>query len=285
MNAPADMTKMNGLGNTIIVADMRGRQDRVTPLAARALAQADITSYDQIMAVYDPRSPDTDFFIEIWNRDGSQAQACGNGTRCVVAWLHEQGQGECFSLETVGGIVRAWRLYNGLVTVDMGIPRCQWQAIPLAAAVKDTNHVALQCGPLADASVVSMGNPHAVFFVDKNVNDDNLAQYGSALECDPLFPERANISIARVTSPTHLELRTWERGAGLTRACGTAACASVVAACRRGLTQRQVTVTLPGGDLDIIWDENDHILMTGPAEYEFSGRFDPATGQYFGGGR
>jgi len=280
MNIPAAMTKMNGLGNKIIVADMRGRNDRITSEAARTLAQTDETSFDQIMAIHDSRHKSTNYFIEIWNSDGSLAKACGNGARCVAEWLYNKEKCNHFTFDTAGGIVHAQRLPNGLVSVDMGKPRCQWTEIPLATAVEDTNHVALQCGPLADAVVVSMGNPHAIFFVESSVTDYNLEDYGPKLEHNPLFPERANISIAHVTSRKSLDLRTWERGAGLTHACGTAACASVVAACRQNLTDRQVMVTLPGGKLSIIWEKNDHVLLTGPTEYEFSGLFDPETGRY-----
>lgn len=280
MNAPATMTKMNGSGNEIIIADMRGRNDRIMAEAVRTLAETRETSFDQIMAIHDSRRSDTDYSIDIWNSDGSQAKACGNGTRCVTEWLYNREQRNHFTFDTAGGIVHAQRLQNGLVSVDMGKPHFKWQEIPLAKAVEDIDHVALQCGPLNDASVLSMGNPHAIFFVGDNVADYKLEEYGPRLEHDPLFPERANISIAHVTSATSLDLRTWERGAGLTRACGTAACASVVAACRRGLTENEVRVTLPGGSLSIIWEKNDHVLLIGPTEYEFSGLFDPATGQY-----
>lgn len=285
---PAAMAKMNGLGNKIIVADMRGRSDRITPAAARALAQAQETCFDQIMAIHDPRREGADYALEIWNRDGSHAKACGNGTRCVVEWLYShcggplsgQQKRSAYVFDTAGGMVGAQRLQNGLVSVDMGKPRCSWQDIPLTRAIEDTGHAALSYGPLGDAFLVSMGNPHAVFFVKNDVAAYRIEDYGPKLEHHPLFPERANISIARVTSADSLDLRTWERGAGLTCACGTAACASVVAAHCRGLTGRQVTVTLPGGKLAISWQKNDHVLMSGPTEYEFSGCFDPATGRY-----
>lgn len=280
MNAPVAMTKMNGSGNRIIVADMRGRNDRITSEAARVLAATDETGFDQIMAIHDSQHDNADYTIEILNSDGSLAGACGNGTRCVTEWLCKKEKRNCFTFDTAGGIIHAQQLQNGLVSVDMGGPRCKWQDIPLASAIEDTSHVALRCGPLADASVVSMGNPHAIFFVTDNVMDYSLEDYGPKLEHDPLFPERANISIARITSGTSLELRTWERGAGLTPACGTAACASVVAACRRSLNDRQAMVTLPGGRLSISWKKNDHVLLTGPTEYEFSGLLDPASGRY-----
>lgn len=280
MRTTADMIKMNGLGNKIIVADMRARHDHIQPAAAIALAGGKDTAFDQIMAVYDTTNSDYDNYIEIWNSDGSKAQACGNGTRCVVEWLFSQTGKTTFVFETDGGIVQAVRLHDGLVAVDMGVPRLDASDIPTSRPLADTNHVDLSCGPLKDANLVSMGNPHAIFFVDEDVWGYALEDYGPKLEHDALFPERANISIAHITSSTSLDLRTWERGAGLTLACGTGACASVVAACRRGLTGNSVTVTLPGGTLEIEWRKDGHIIMTGSTEYEFSGHFDPENGSF-----
>ncbi|RCL02369.1 MAG: diaminopimelate epimerase [Candidatus Tokpelaia sp. JSC189] len=280
MNIPLNMTKMNGLGNEIIVADMRGRNDHITSEAVQTLAQISEISFDQIMAIYDSQSSNTDYFIEIWNRDASRAKACGNGMRCVTEWLHRKEKHNYFAFDTVSGIVYAQRLQNGLVSIDMGKPNFKWQEIPLIKTVEDIDHVTLQCGPLNKASVLSMGNPHAIFFVENNVESYKLVKYGPRLEHNLLFPEGANISIAHVTSETSLDLRTWERGAGLTRACGTAACASVVAACRRGLTKNEVWVTLPGGTLFITWKKDGHVMLVGTTKYEFSGLFDPLTGQY-----
>lgn len=272
--------KMNGLGNEIIVADMRGAKQNITPQAAITLAKNTDTAFDQIMAVHNALAPDADYHIEIWNADGSKAQACGNGTRCVVEWLFEQNLGNHFKLDTASGIIEAKRLDNGLVSVDMGVPRLAWNEIPISVAIPDTNHADISNGPLHDASLISMGNPHAIYFVGKDINDIALEKYGSELEHNPFFPERCNISIAHVTSRKTLVLRTWERGAGLTRACGTAACAATVAACRRGLTERTLTVELPGGKLQIEWRNDNHIIMTGATEFEFSGSFDPLTGDY-----
>ncbi len=272
--------KMNGLGNEIIVADMREAQTDITPKAAIALAKKSDTAFDQIMAVHKPTKSGSDYHIIIWNSDGSKAQACGNGTRCVVEWLYKQNLGDNFKLDTAAGIVRAKRRENGLVSVDMGIPHLEWQEIPVSHTIADTNHADIGRGLLRDASLVSMGNPHAIFFVGDDIENIALDKYGPELEHDPFFPERCNISIAHVTSPTSLTLRTWERGAGLTRACGTASCAATVAASRRSLTKRHVTVTLPGGKLDILWDKDNHIIMTGPTEFEFSGEFDPVSGEH-----
>lgn len=280
MNIMIPFIKMNGLGNKIIVADMRQADENITPNAAIALAKDTQTAFDQIMAVHMPKNAQTNFLIEIWNADGSMAQACGNGTRCVVEWLYSQNLGNRFIFETKGGIVHAERLESGLVSVDMGVPRLEWKDIPVSREIANTNHVEIGTGALSDASLVSMGNPHAIFFVGSDIQEIALERYGPILEHDALFPERCNISIAEVTSLTSLTLRTWERGAGLTRACGTAACASVVSACLRNLTARHITVTVPGGDLDIEWQDNDHIIMTGPTEFEFYGHFNPLSGHY-----
>lgn len=281
----ARFAKMNGLGNAIIVADMRGRKDRVTPEAARALAEDPVTRFDQIMAIHDPVTPGTDNYIEILNCDGSQAQACGNGTRCVVQALAGETGRTSFTFETKAGILTAEEHENGFISVDMGKPRFGWKDIPLAEEFANTRRIELQIGPidapvLHSPSVASMGNPHAIFWVDRDVNEYVLDRFGPMLENHPIFPERANITIAQVTSPSSLTMRTWERGAGLTLACGSAACAAAVSAARTGRTGRRVKVTLPGGDLEIFWREDDHVIMTGPAEWEFSGRFDPATGAW-----
>ncbi|WP_163265452.1 diaminopimelate epimerase [Chelativorans alearense] len=281
----AQFAKMNGLGNEIIVADMRGRADRVLPAAAVALAADPATRFDQIMAIHDPKAPGTDYYVEIINSDGSMAQACGNGMRCVVQALSAETERSRFTFETVAGVLDAEEHTDGLISVDMGRPRFGWQEIPLAEEFRDTRMIELQVGPidapvLHSPSVVSMGNPHAVFWVDGDVNAYDLERFGPLLEHHPMFPERANITIAHVTARDAVTIRTWERGAGLTRACGSAACAVAVAAARTGRTGRQVTVTVPGGPLDILWRGDDHVVMTGPAEWEFSGRFDPATGEW-----
>jgi diaminopimelate epimerase len=282
---PAPFAKMNGLGNEIIVADMRGRADRVTPAAAVALNGDAATTFDQIMAIHDPRTPGTASYIEILNSDGSYAQACGSGMRCVVQALAAETGQKLFTFETVAGILNAEEHADGTISVDMGVPRFGWQEIPLAEEFRDTRMIELQIGPidapvLHSPSAVSMGNPHAIFWVDRDVWSYELDRFGPMLENHPIFPERANITIAEVTSPETIVMRTWERGAGLTRACGSAACATAVSAARTGRTGRSVTVTVPGGDLRLEWRDDDHVVMTGPAEWEFSGTFDPATGAW-----
>ncbi|HTN63695.1 MAG TPA: diaminopimelate epimerase [Devosia sp.] len=274
---------MNGLGNEIIVADLRGRPDRVTAAAAIAINGDAATKFDQIMAIHDPRTPGTFGYIEIINSDGTLAQACGNGMRCVVQALAAETGQKSYVFETLAGILTGDEHEDGLIAVDMGKPHFGWQEIPLSEAFGDTSGIELQIGPidapvLHTPSVVSMGNPHAVFWVKDDVWNYALDRFGPLLENHPIFPERANISIAQVVSSDHIILRTWERGAGLTKACGTAACAALVNGARTKRTGRKATVTLPGGDLLIEWAANDHVILTGPAELEFAGTLDPATG-------
>jgi len=277
--------KMNGLGNKIIVADLRGRTQRVTPEAAIALAAWPETRFDQIMAIHDPRTPGTASYIEIVNADGSRAQACGNGMRCVVLALTAEGGPQRFTFETPAGLLFGETAADGNITVDMGTPKFAWYDIPLNEEFADTRAIELQIGPidapvLHSPSVVSMGNPHATFWVKDDVWSYALDRFGPLLENHPLFPERCNISIARVLQPDHVILRTWERGAGLTEACGSAACAALVNGARTRRTARQATITVPGGDLVVAWQPDDHVTLTGPAQFEWRGRLDPATGAW-----
>ena len=274
--------KMNGLGNEIVVVDMRKSADAITPADARAAAAPNGAPYDQLMALYPPRTPGTDAFVRIFNNDGSESGACGNGTRCIADIVFKETRKDALTFETPAGLINCWKGAAPLTsTVDMGAPRFGWRDIPLAEEFRDTRAIELQIGPidapiLHSPSAVSMGNPHAIFWVD-DVNAYDLGKIGPLRENHPIFPERANITLARVASREHLVIRTWERGAGLTKACGSAACAAAVCAARKRLTGRKVTVTLPGGDLLIEWRErDDHVLMTGPVEYEYEGRFDPA---------
>jgi diaminopimelate epimerase len=276
--ANRDFVKMNGLGNEIVIVDLR---DSPRPVeAAEARAAAGQEPYDQLMVLYPPRAA-TDALVRIYNNDGSEAGACGNGMRCVASLVSAATGKDRLTFETAAGLIPCWRESNGLFTVDMGRPRFRWNEIPLAEEFPDTRAIELEIGPrgapiLHSPSVVSMGNPHAVFWVDDPSTYD-LAKIGPLLEHHPMFPERANITLAAIPSRDHLVIRTWERGAGLTKACGSAACAAAVAAARLRRTCRLTTVTLPGGDLGIEWrDTDDHVLMTGPVEYEHKGRFDPA---------
>ena len=274
--------KMNGLGNEIVVVDMRREAGAVSAAEARAAAQPAGAPYDQLMTLHGARTPGTDAYVRIYNNDGSEAGACGNGMRCIAEMLFKETGKTALTFETKAGLLNAWKGAAPLVsTVDMGKPRFAWNEIPLAEEFADTRCIELQIGPidnpiLHSPSALSMGNPHAIFWVE-DVNAFDLASFGPMLENHPIFPERANISLAQVRSREHIVIRTWERGAGLTKACGSAACAAAVAAARLRRAGRKVTVTLAGGDLMIEWRErDDHVLMTGPTELEYESRFDPA---------
>jgi diaminopimelate epimerase len=274
--------KMNGLGNEIVVVDMRAAPTPIAADEARAAAGPQGAPYDQMMALYPARTPGTDAYVRIYNSDGSAAGACGNGMRCIAELMFRETAKDTLTFETPAGLLNCWKGTEPLVsTVDMGKPRFAWNEIPLAEEFADTRCIELQIGPidapiLHSPSALSVGNPHAIFWVD-DVNAYDLAKIGPLLENHPIFPERANISLCAVKSKDDIVVRTWERGAGLTKACGSAACASAVAAVRLRKTNRKVTVTLPGGDLQIEWrDSDDHVLMTGPVAFEYEGRFDPA---------
>jgi len=275
--------KMNGLGNEILVIDAWEAPVRFTPDEIRRLAEPlRGIGFDQLMTM-EPSRAGADLATRIWNADGSPAQACGNGTRCIgqIA-MQELGRPQV-SIESPAGILLAEeRGAPDRIRVDMGPPKLEWHEIPLAEPFHDTRAIELQIGPidapvLHSPSVVNMGNPHAVFWVE-DVGAYDLERFGPMLENHPIFPERANISLAQVTGRNAITLRVWERGAGITRACGSAACAAAVAAVRKGLTDRVVTVTLPGGALEMEWRERDgHVLMTGPVETEFDGVIEPGT--------
>jgi diaminopimelate epimerase len=283
MTALADraFVKMNGLGNEIVVVDMRRAPALIDAVELRAAAQPAGAPYDQLMALYPPRTAGTDSFVRIYNNDGSEVGACGNGMRCIAALMVRERDADSLLFETKAGLVQCWKAAADQYTVDMGAPRLRWNEIPLAEEFRDTRAIELQVGPidapvLHSPAVVNMGNPHAIFWVD-DVHAHDLGKLGPLIENHPIFPERANITLARIVSREHVVIRTWERGAGLTKACGTAACATAVAAVRLRRMERKVTVTVPGGDLSIEWRESDdHVLMTGPVEFEFEGRFDPA---------
>jgi diaminopimelate epimerase len=273
---------MNGIGNEIVVVDLREESGALGANDARAIAAPGGVPYDQLMVLDKPRLGGTEAFIRIYNNDGSEAAACGNGMRCVARRVFEATGKDALTFETRAGLLNCWQgPGEGMYTVDMGPPKFGWQDIPLAEEFRDTRTIELQIGPidapvLHTPSAVSMGNPHAIFWVD-DVNAHDLGRFGPLLENHPIFPERANITLAHIVDRDHIVIRTWERGAGLTRACGSAACATAVAAVRLRRANRKVTVTLPGGDLTIEWRErDDHVLMTGPAAFEFEGRFDPA---------
>ena len=273
--------KMNGLGNDFVVLDLRAHPLVLTEELARTIGDREKgVGCDQLITIEPPRDGG-DAFMGIRNNDGSLVEACGNATRCIGQILLDETGKDAVIIETLGGNTVATRGPEDAITVDMGEPRLRWDEIPLSEEFQDTRAIELEVGPLGDPimhspAVVNVGNPHAVFFVE-DVDAIDLGRIGPMLEHHPLFPERANISVAEVLSPTHIRIRTWERGAGLTRACGTAACASAVAAIRRRKTERTMTVSLPGGDLTIEWREADnHIYMTGPATLDYESELDPA---------
>ena len=271
--------KMNGIGNSILVVDERGRRPVITGDTAKRLCQGDL-AFEQMMVLSDAARPGFDAAVRIYNTDGSRAGACGNGTRCVAWFMGETGSGERLALDIDGTAVSCQRGDSLEFTVDMGTPRLDWRDIPLREAA-DTSAVDL--GPILDEAglqrpvAVGMGNPHAVFFVPEAAAVD-LAVWGPRFERHPMFPDRANISFAAVGATDRITLRVWERGAGPTLACGSAACATLVAASRRGLAGRPARIALPGGALDLAWREDGHVLMTGPVALEHRGRLEPMTG-------
>mgnify|MGYP006278544321 CR=1 FL=1 len=270
-------TKMHGLGNDFVVIDARERPFRLDEAKARAIADRRTgVGCDQLLILERPAGARglADVFMRIRNNDGGEVSACGNGARCVADYVMRETGRDAIVIETAAGMLDASLAASGprgerRITVDMGPAKLDWREIPLAEA-QDTNHVALALGPLKDPVAVSMGNPHAVFFVD-NAEAVDVAGLGPVLERHSLFPERANIEIVQVLGPDRLRMRVWERGVGITQACGTGACAVVVAAARRGLTGRHATVVLDGGELDIEWLQDGHVLMTGPVAVSFTG--------------
>ncbi len=266
---------MHGLGNDFVVIDARQRPLSVAAAGARALADRHTgVGFDQLIIVEPANDSRAAAFMRIRNADGGEVSACGNATRCVARLLFEEGAETEIVLETAAGLITARHADNDRqhYTVDMGPARDGWQDIPLAKDC-DTDHLPLARSPLTDPVGVNVGNPHAVFFV-ADADAVAVEQLGPELEHDPLFPERANIGVAQIIDPGTLRLRVWERGAGLTQACGTGACAAAVAAHRRGLTGRKVQVRLDGGNLDIEWLADGHVTMTGPAAISFTGAFD-----------
>jgi diaminopimelate epimerase len=262
--------KMQGAGNDFVVLDGRVRPVAVTGRQARWIADRRMgVGCDQIIVI-EVDAAGADAFMRILNADGSQAGACGNATRCVAALLAEETGARRVVIRTVAGLLPSEILGPGLVEVDMGAPGLEWGDVPLSAAM-DTLHVKLAMGPVEDPAACSMGNPHATFFVD-DLAHVPVESIGPVLEKARIFPDRANIGFAQVESPERIRLRVWERGAGLTLACGSGACAALVNAHRRGLADRRAVMVLDGGELLITWREDGHVLMRGPAVTAFAGR-------------
>ena len=273
--APLHFRKMNGLGNDFVVLDGRARAIAMDEAKARAISDRRTGIGCDQLIVLEP-SKTADVRMRIWNNEGFEVESCGNASRCIADLLFDEKHVTRASIDTRGGFLVAEKGGDKLVTVDMGQPRFDWKDIPLSEAFADTRHIELQVGPI-DAplihspSVVNVGNPHCIFWV-KSLDIVDLAKVGPMLEHHPLFPERANITLARVDARDHVTIRVWERGAGLTRACGTAACAVMAAGFRLRMIDASCRVTLPGGDLFMERRASDgHIIMTGPVAYEFEG--------------
>ena len=270
--------KMHGLGNDFVVLDARTAALDLTPERRRVIADRRLgVGCDQLIVLEPPTDREADVFMRIYNPDGGEAGACGNATRCVASVLMDERKTELVTVQTVAGLLESQKTgvgSNGLpvISVDMGPAGLDWRDIPVARAC-DTKHMPVGAGPLQDPVGTSMGNPHATFFVD-DLDAIPLATLGPMLEHDAFFPERANVGVAQLVGPGRIKLRVWERGAGLTLACGSGACAAVVAASRRGLVDRKADVLLQEGTLTIEWLRDGHVMMTGGIALAFKGELD-----------
>ena len=263
-------TKMHGLGNDFVVIDARNAALELDAARARIIADRRIgVGCDQLIVIEAPRSARADAYMRILNPDGSEAGACGNGTRCVADLLLRETSRDHLVIETIAGLLDAQRVRGDRISVDMGEARLDWREIPLASAC-DTLHVPVMIDALADPACCSMGNPHATFFV-ADAQALELASLGPAVEHHAMFPERVNVGIVQVLDRGRIRFRVWERGAGITPACGSGACAAIVNAARRGVTERRATVILDGGELEIEWLADGHVRMTGPVATSFTG--------------
>jgi len=277
--SPLHFRKMNGLGNDFVVFDARRHPIAMDEAKARAIADRKTgIGCDQLIVLEPSRKADVT--MRIWNNEGGEVESCGNATRCIADLLFDEKKTTRATIDTKGGFLVAEKGGDKLVTVDMGAPRFDWKDIPLSEKFHDTRYIDLSVGP-ADAplihspSVVNVGNPHCIFWV-KDLDVVDLAKVGPMLEHHPLFPQRANITLARVDSKDHVVIKVWERGVGLTLACGTAACAVMAAGYRLKRLAPKATITLPGGDLFMEIRESDgHVIMTGPVAYEFEGDLPP----------
>ena len=267
--------KMHGLGNDFVVIDARDRTFQPDQALAAAIGdRRKGVGFDQMLVMRPPTDPRADAFMSIYNADGGEVEACGNGTRCVARRIMAESGKPRAIVQTVAGLLDAHAAPDDLVAVDMGYVRTEWNEIPMKEAC-DTLHVPIELGPLSDPVAGNVGNPHVTFIVD-DIDTVMLSELGPQLEHHPSFPERANIGIAQVIDRNHARLRVWERGVGETKACGTGACAAAVALARRNLTEREVTIELLGGPLELSWRPDGHIIMTGPATSSFVGAFDAA---------
>jgi diaminopimelate epimerase len=267
--------KMHGLGNDFVVLDARAAPLALSPGQVRAIADRRTgVGCDQLIVIEPPAAALADAFMRIRNADGGEVAACGNASRCVASLLMAEKSTEHVIIETAAGLLDAEACDDGLVSVDMGRVGFDWRDIPLSKPA-DTLHLDVGAGPLQDGVAVNVGNPHAVYFV-ADAAAVPLEAVGPIIENHAMFPERTNVEAAEVLGPDRIRLRVWERGVGVTRACGSGACATLVAAARRGLTGRSAEVVLDGGRLGIEWLKDDHVLMTGPVATSFTGILDPA---------
>ena len=266
--------KMNGLGNDFVVLDARQTPIEITEAQARAIADRKTgIGCDQLIVM--ENSSHANVRMRIWNAEGGEVPSCGNASRCIADLIFDELKADTATIETKGGLLIATKAGEHLVTIDQGQPKFGWKDIPLSEDFPDTRHIELQIGPidaplLHSPSVVNVGNPHCIFWV-KDLNVVDLSRAGPMLENHPLFPERANISLAQVVARDHVLLKVWERGAGLTMACGTAACATMAAGHRIKIIDAKCKITLPGGDLFMSMSDEGHVIMTGPAAYDFEG--------------
>jgi diaminopimelate epimerase len=267
--------KMHGTGNDFVVLDARAEPLKVTSEMAQRMANRHLgIGCDQLIVL--GKSGKADVLMQIFNADGSEIGTCGNASRCVADIIMGENNVAQATIETKTGMLVGVRAENGGVTVNMGEPKWEWRDVPLSES-RNTLHLGLQQGLMMDPVAVNMGNPHAIFFV-RDLAHIKMAEWGEKLEHDPLFPDRANISAVQVLSESHIKMIVWERGTGLTLACGSAACAAVVAGVRREILERKVTVDLPGGTLEIEWQQgqggNGEVMMTGPVAYVFEGEIE-----------
>ncbi len=268
--------KMNGLGNDFVVIDNRklNHQFSATQIKTIANRKSGIGCDQFILLEHPPAN--ADIFMRIFNQSGGEVEACGNASRCIAAFMAKETGKNTINIATKAGILPSI-INDKIVSVDMGIPNFAWDKIPLSEEFEDTTKIELQIGPIDNPvlhtpAVVNVGNPHAIFFVNNDPYDYDLELFGPMLENHPIFPEQANISIAQITAPDTIKLRVWERGVGLTKACGTGACATGVSSARLGLTSRKTKIDLPGGRLEINWRENDnHIIMSGGFSFDGNG--------------
>jgi diaminopimelate epimerase len=267
--------KMHGLGNDFVILDGRQKALDLPLERRRSIAHRQLgIGCDQLIVLEPPTDRDADIFMRIYNPDGSEAGACGNATRCVASLVMDERETDQVTVQTISGLLESQKTGTGgnglpVISVDMGLALLDWRDIPVREAC-DTKHMPVGLGPLQDPVGTSMGNPHATFFVD-NLAAIKLEELGPKLEHDPFFPQRANIGVAQMVGQDRLRLRVWERGTGLTLACGSGACAAGVAAARRGLTGRRVEVMVEHGTLTIEWLRDDHVMMTGGISLSYKG--------------